>query len=231
MDSGQLLKNIVINTLIIVFAVALLAGLLYAEKKEVLKVKLAVKIVLSSLFIFSAVIQPHPIVLYYRFILTGLIFGLGGDAFLALPGQKMFLCGLVSFLLGHLFCVTGFFYAVGLNQGTVIGLVISAMVSGGVLLWLRPHLGSMKIPVIFYILVITAMVVGAWSVMAAGELTLSGRMLVVCGALSFYVSDVFVARQRFLKTEFINQLIGLPLYYSGQFMLAFSVGLLKPAAV
>lgn len=220
-----------INTLIIGLAVGLLAGLLYAEKKEVLKVKLAAKIVLSSLFIFCAVIQSHPIVPYYRFILTGLIFGLGGDVFLALPRQKMFLCGLFSFLLGHLFYVTGFFYAVGVSQWTVIGLVISAMASGGVFLWLRPHLGSMKVPVILYILVITAMVAGAWSVMAVGELALSGRMLVFIGALSFYVSDLFVARQRFLKTEFLNRLIGLPWYYSGQFMLAFSVGLLKPAPV
>jgi hypothetical protein len=54
-------------------------------------------------------------------------------------------------------------------------------------------------------------------------------MLVFSGALAFYVSDIFVARQRFLKTEFLNRLIGLPLYYSGQFMLAFSGGLLKPA--
>ncbi len=217
------------NILIVVFAAGLLAGLLYAEKKEVFKAKLAVKIVLSSLFILSAVIQPHPIVPYYRFILTGLIFCLGGDVFLALPRPKMFLCGLVSFLLGHLFYVAAFFYTVGINQGTVIGLAISAMASGGVFLWLRPHLGSMKIPVIFYILVITAMVVSACSVLAGGELALSGRMLVFIGALSFYVSDVFVARQRFLKTEFRNRLIGLPLYYSGQFMLAFSIGLLKPA--
>jgi uncharacterized membrane protein YhhN len=219
----------VINTSIIVFAAALLLGLLYAEKKEILKAKLAVKIVLSSLFIFSAVIQPHLIVPYYRFILTGLIFCLGGDVFLALPRQKMFLYGLVSFLLGHLFYVAAFFYTVGINQGTVIGLVISAITSGGVFLWLRPYLGAMKIPVIFYILVITAMVVGACSVLAAGGLALCGRMLVFSGALAFYISDIFVARQRFLKTEFLNRLIGLPLYYSGQFMLAFSVGLLEPA--
>jgi uncharacterized membrane protein YhhN len=221
----------VINISIIVLAVGLLAGLLYAEKKEALKARLAVKTVLSSLFILSAAIQYHPMVPYYRFILAGLIFCLGGDVFLALPRQKMFLYGLLSFLLGHLFYVAAFFYTVGVNQGTVIGLVISAMASGGVFLWLRPHLGAMEIPVIFYILVISAMVVVACSVLAAGELVLSGRMLVFIGALSFYVSDVFVARQRFLKTEFLNRLSGLPLYYSGQFMLAFSVGLLTPVGV
>jgi uncharacterized membrane protein YhhN len=85
--------------------------------------------------------------------------------------------------------------------------------------------------VIFYILVISGMVAGAGSLMAADELKLSGRWLVFVGALNFYLSDVFVARQRFLKTEFVNRLIGLPLYYSGQFLLAFSIGLLRPISI
>jgi uncharacterized membrane protein YhhN len=79
-----------LNILIVVFAAVLLAGLLYCEKKEVLKAKLTVKTVLSCLFIFTAVIQPHQIVLYYRVILLGLIFCMGGDIFLALPREEMF---------------------------------------------------------------------------------------------------------------------------------------------
>jgi len=220
-----------LNTFIIVLAVGLLAGLLYCEKKEILKAKLAVKTVLSSLFIFTAVIQLHPIVSYYQFILLGLIFCLGGDVFLALPREKMFRFGLVSFLLGHLFYVAAFLYVAGVNSWTFIGMALSLIVSGGVYFWLQPHLGSMKIPVICYIIVITAMVVGAWTVLAADELTLGGRMLVFSGALGFYFSDLFVARQRFLKAEFFNRLVGLPLYYGGQFLLAFSVGWLKPVAV
>jgi uncharacterized membrane protein YhhN len=218
-----------LNIAIVVLAAGLLAGLLYCEKKAILKAKLAVKTVLSSLFIFTAVIQPHPNVSYYRFILLGLIFCLGGDIFLALPREKMFRFGLVSFLLGHLFYVGAFSYVAGVNSWTFIGLSISVIVSGGVYFWLQPHLGSMKIPVICYIIVITAMVVGAWTVLAAGELTLGGRMLVFIGALAFYFSDIFVARQRFLKAEFFNRLMGLPLYYGGQFLLAFSVGWLRLA--
>ena len=216
------------NILIVVCAAGLLAGLLYCEKKEIFKAKLVVKTVLSSLFILTAVVQPHPIVSYYRFILLGLIFCLGGDVFLALPQEKMFRLGLVSFLLGHLFYVGAFLYAAGINLWTLIGLAASSIISGGVYFWLRPHLGSMKIPVLCYIIVITAMVVGAWTVVADGGLTLSGRMLVFIGALGFYFSDIFVARHRFLKAEFFNRLVGLPLYYGGQFLLAFSVGWLSP---
>jgi uncharacterized membrane protein YhhN len=216
------------NILIAVFAAGLLAGLLYCEKREVHKSRLAVKSILSSLFIFTAVVQFHPIPLYYRFLLVGMIFCLGGDVLLALPGKMMLLYGLVSFLLGHVFYTAAFFYTAGFNQWTVTGLALSALAGAVVFLWLRPHLGSMKIPVICYILVITAMVVGAWSMVGAGELKPAGRLTVFVGALGFYVSDIFVARQRFLKAEFVNRLIGLPLYYGGQFMLAFSIGWLSP---
>ena len=216
------------NSLIILCAAGLLAGLLYCEKKEIFKAKLAVKTVLSSLFIVTAVVQLHTIESYYWLILLGLILCLGGDVFLALPREKMFRYGLVAFLLGHLFYVIAFLYVAGISYWTFIGLAISMIISGGVYFWLRSHLGSMKIPVVCYIIVITAMVVGAWSVLAAGGLTLSGRMLVFTGALGFYFSDIFVARHRFLKAEFFNRLAGLPLYYVGQFLLAFSVGWLKP---
>jgi uncharacterized membrane protein YhhN len=217
-----------VNFLVVVSAAGLLAGLLYCEKKGVQRARLAVKSLLSSLFIFAAAVQFHPIPLYYRFLLIGMIFCLGGDVFLALPGKKMFLFGLVSFLLGHVFYAAAFFDTAGFNQWAGIGLAISVLAGAGVFLWLRPHLGSMKIPVIFYILVITVMVVGAWSIIGAGQLKPEGRMAAFGGAMGFYVSDIFVARQRFLKTDFVNRLIGLPLYYGGQFMLAFSTGWLKP---
>jgi len=64
-------------------------------------------------------------------------------------------------------------------------------------------------------------------VLGDSHLTLSGRIMVFAGALSFYFSDVFVARDRFLDKEFLNRLIGLPMYYTGQFLLAFSVGVLR----
>ena len=95
----------------------------------------------------------------------GLIFCLGGDVFLALPQEKMFLCGLVSFLLGHVLYVIAFFSIAGLNLWTWVGLGICLILSGGIYFWLRPHLGSMNLPVLFYVIVITVMVVGACTVL------------------------------------------------------------------
>ena len=185
-----------------------------------------VKTGLSSLFILTAVLQPHPLRHDYFLILIGLIFCLGGDVFLALPREKMFLCGLVAFLLGHVFYGIGFFSAVGLNGWTAVGLAATLVVGAGIYRWLKPHLGSMKIPVIVYIVVISIMVAGALTVFGQPTLNRPGRWLLLSGALSFYVSDLFVARDRFIKIDFTNRLLGLPLYYVGQFCIAFSVGVL-----
>jgi uncharacterized membrane protein YhhN len=81
-------------------------------------------------------------------------------------------------------------------------------------------------PVLLYIIVITAMLSGAWSILGDSSLTLTGRVMIFGGAVLFYFSDIFVARDRFLKNGFLNRLVGLPMYYAGQFLLAFSVGVL-----
>jgi uncharacterized membrane protein YhhN len=216
-----------LNVVIIGLAVILLVGLLYFEKNGNQKGKLPTKTILSCLFIFTALVQAHLIPVYFYILLFGLIFCLGGDVFLALPQERMFLLGLVSFLLGHVLYVVGFFYVADVSQWTWVGCLVGLLVSGLVFWWLRPHLGPMLIPVIAYIIVITVMVIGAWTVLGDTKLGYAGRLLVFIGAVSFYLSDLFVARDRFLKSEFTNRLIGLPMYYCGQFLLAFSIGLIK----
>jgi len=215
-----------LNILIIVLAAILLVGLLYFEKNGNQKGKLPTKTILSCLFIFTALVQTHPIPVYFYLMLIGLIFCLGGDVLLALPQERMFLLGLVSFLLGHVLYVVCFFYVADVSQWTMIGGLVGLLVSGLVFWWLRPHLGSMLVPVIAYVIVITVMVIGAWTVLGDTKLSYAGRLLIFIGAVSFYLSDLFVARDRFLRSEFSNRLIGLPMYYCGQFLLAFSVGLL-----
>ena len=215
-----------LNISIIGTAVMLLGGLLYFEKSESLKGKLLTKPFLSLLFIVAAAVQPHPLPRYYPMLLIGLISCLGGDLFLAIPGRKTFRLGLASFLLGHGFYVIAFFQVSHLNILTwASGAVISA-VGVRVYCWLRPNLGPMKVPVTAYILVISVMLCGAASVAGDSSLKSGGKAMVMAGALLFYISDLFVARQRFVKTNFFNRLMGLPLYYAGQFLLAFSVGLL-----
>jgi uncharacterized membrane protein YhhN len=209
---------------IIVLACLLLLGLLHFERREKRKGVLLSKTPLSLLFILAILIQTHPIPGLYHFLLVGLLFCFIGDVCLAFAHEKVFLLGLVSFLLGHLFYILGFFHASEIGEWTWLGSIIVIPISGGIYLWLRPHLGSMNVPVFAYVVVITVMVSGAWTILGDSRLALSGRTMLFAGAMGFYVSDLFVARDRFMKKAFINRLIGLPMYYAGQFLLAFSVG-------
>jgi uncharacterized membrane protein YhhN len=216
------------NLLIALSGVILLSVLLYSERKRGGRGLLFYKGALSSLFIVAVITQDHQAVhSYYVFLLTGLVFCLGGDLFLAIPRERMFLFGLASFWFGHLFYFTGFFHLARVGWWTFGGLLVTTTISGVVFFGLKPHLGKLKGPVFLYVLVITLMVAGAWSLLGDENLKPGGRIMVFSGALAFYFSDLFVARNRFIKKEFINRLVGLPLYYTGQFLLAFSVGMLK----
>jgi len=218
---------VALNIVIIVSGGILLPFLLYYAYRENRRSVLLVKTALSILFVTTVLVQPHPISTYYYLLLLGLLFCLGGDVFLALPGNKMFLLGLVSFLIGHIFYVICFFSVARVSTWTWLGAPIVFVFSGYVYFRLKPHLGTMKVSVFVYIIVITMMFSGAWSILGESSLAGLGRVMVFSGAACFYVSDLFVARERFMQKAPINRFLGLPLYYTGQFLLAFSVGLLQ----
>lgn len=212
---------------ILAFAPLLLGGLLYFEKRENTRRILPIKTALSFLFIVTAVIQPDPLKPYFQFLMVGLFCCLAGDVLLALPQRIMFLLGLVAFLLGHVFYVLAFFSTATSTACIFLGALLIGPVSVYIYRWLRPHLGHMRGPVLAYVLIISVMVTGAFTLWGQRMFGVAGRIMVLVGAVCFYASDVFVARDRFLVKEFINRLAGLPLYYVGQFLLALSVGFLR----
>ncbi len=212
------------TTIVLTLAALLLAALLWFEKAGNHRGTLAVKTPLSVLFILAAVLQPRPFPYFTHLMLTGLVFCLGGDVCLALPGAKPFRLGLVSFLAGHVLYCAAFFSIAELNTWTWVGWVACAAASWVVFRWLGPHLGTLFGAVMAYVVVITVMATGAWTVFGDTRIAAVGRWMILAGALSFYLSDIFVARDRFVKNEFANRLAGLPLYYLGQFLLAISVG-------
>lgn len=157
---------------------------------------------------------------YGRWVLAALAFSWLGDVLLIPKGARaFFLGGLVAFLLGHLLYAVAFtglgFDGAWLGAGALFACVAAALA----LRWLMPHVeGGMVWPVRAYVAVISAMVVAA-----AGATGHTGIGLVGAGALLFYVSDLAVARERFVAKTFTNKLWGLPTYYGGQVLLALSV--------
>lgn len=201
-----------------------LALLLAAEFRQHFTGKLIFKQTLSTLFIVTALLQPWAHAGVASWVLAGLALCWFGDLFLVFSSKRMFLAGLVTFLTGHL-CYAAGFYKHGAFNGWV-GLALAGMLATGVLifLWLRPQLGTMTGPVMGYIVVITAMVGGALAFFVDPQWAGTGRGLILAGAVTFYLSDILVARDQFVAPGFINRLVGLPLYYAAQFMFAFAIG-------
>jgi uncharacterized membrane protein YhhN len=182
---------------------------------------------LSLLFVITVFLQPGANETFTRYLTLGLIFCLVGDVCLAFSGLKWFRAGLGAFLLGHLLYVLAFNHLQHFSGWFSPGDFLILAISLGACRWLWPHLGAMKIPVLTYVAVITLMVFGAWAIFERPDLSLPAKGLIFWGAVLFYLSDILVARNQFIKKEFLNRLIGLPLYYTGQFLLAFSPGLLR----
>ena len=87
--------------------------------------------------------------------------------------------------------------------------------------WLYPHVDQkMRMPVWLYLAAISVMMA-----MAAGTQSFNSNILIVAGAILFVLSDLAVARNRFVESSFINRAVGLPLYFSAQLCLAASVAI------
>lgn len=204
-----------------------LAVTLYAEKSGNDRLRYIFKPLASACFIAVAAIGgaadgPGA---YGPWILIGLVFGAAGDVFLMVRGPRFFLFGLVAFLIGHVCYVVAFSRVVPAADWLTIHAAGPLLAAVLIIAWLWRHLGRMRWPVMAYIAVIVSMMIGAVAVAISDERLLldhGGARLLFAGATFFFVSDLFVARQRFVSEGFENRLIGLPAYYVGQMLLAVS---------
>jgi uncharacterized membrane protein YhhN len=163
---------------------------------------------------------------YGHAIATGLVLGAIGDACLLGADKRWFLAGLVAFLLGHLAYVAGIAMIEPAgwwldHAGWLTLLPIG--LAGLVLASLWPRLGAMRVPVIGYVVTITVMVIAAIAATRGHALPEPNRWRLIVGACVFFGSDVAVARDRFVAHRFSNKLWGLPAYYGGQLLFAWSV--------
>ena len=223
---GKMLRNILLSV-----AACLLVGLVWAESTGNSWSMLGFKTPLSILFVITALLQPKVLPRYFKFVLIGLILGFVGDVSLALPGLTAFRVGLVAFLAGHILYILAFAILTRRMDWVNPFNILIIAISGCIYLWLLPNLGEMIVPVTFYIVVISVMVAGAWAAFRNPQVRRVGAWFILAGAVFFYISDIFVAHQRFVIEQFYNRLIGLPMYYTAQFLLAFSVGLVKRTGV
>lgn len=194
------------------------AGLLVAEWLGSRAGTWVAKPLASTLFIAIALLAGALETGFGQLILLGLALSWLGDVLLIPDGDASFVAGLSAFLLAHV-AYTMAFLALSVEiLPMVITSVPMLIVAAIVLRWLWPGMPKgMRVPVICYVTVIAVMVI-----VAGGTMPAWGPWLLVA-AIVFAVSDIFVARERFVQASLMNRVWGLPLYYAAQCGFAFSV--------
>ncbi len=143
---------------------------------------------------------------------VGFLFCAAGDIFLDMAGDRFFLHGLASFLIAHLFFFAAFVRH--FKRGTAgiarsACLVLYIIMAAGIIV---PELGEMRLPVVLYMGVITAMGI------AAAFAQDTGRAL-FAGACLFIFSDSVIAFTRFVYSLPHSGYVVMTTYYAGLFFM------------
>lgn len=196
----------------------LVGGLLWTEHRRH-ALRPAAKIAASAGFILVALLGGALDTGYGRWVLAALALSAVGDAALLSHSNRAFLAGLGAFLFGHVAYSVGF--AVRGLAGVPLAAALAVLVvpAVAVIRWLLPAVPpALRGPVAGYATVITVMVGTA----IATAIEDPGTWIAVA-ALAFYLSDLAVARDRFVSPGLHNKLWGLPLYYAAQYVFAWTV--------
>ncbi|MFO8082218.1 MAG: lysoplasmalogenase [Armatimonadota bacterium] len=147
-----------------------------------------------------------------RLLLAGLIACWFGDYL----GPVNFIGSVAAFGLAHLLFV-GAFVAIGIDRARIPAPAAVMLVVGVAIgWWLLPQVPADQRPMIVgYMLVISAMVVAAW-----GMRDHPARTILIVAAMIFYLSDIFVARWRFVSPGPENAWLCYPLYYAACLLFA-----------
>ena len=145
-----------------------------------------------------------------------------GDMALLSSSDRMFLLGLVAFLLTHVFYLIGFkdellnFTAwstvlilfIYVNSVRLLRRIASAMQANGK--------GALSIPVIVYGLVISLMLYAAMATMYDPAWKTSAALLVTVGAILFWISDLILAWNKFVSPLKRGRILNILSYHLGQ---------------
>jgi uncharacterized membrane protein YhhN len=158
---------------------------------------------------------------YGTWVLAALVRSFVGDVLLLTEDTgRAFVAGMLAFVLAHVafsiaFVVRG--VAAGSIEGGAFVLVPAAVF--GAIFFARRVQGALRAAVVVYACVLSTM-----ALLALGTYGARGGAGIAIGAIAFYLSDLSVAIDRFVKPSFVNRAWGLPLYYAAQVLFASSVG-------
>lgn len=158
---------------------------------------------------------------YGQLMLAGLAFCAVGDVLLLGRAEKIFMAGIGAFLTGHLFYAAAFAGLSPVWSSALLRLAFMVVIGFGVWRWLQRFVPKgLQIAVILYVIVILAMVF-----LAIGASLSGASALIAVAAVAFAISDLGVARDRFIGEAAMNKIVITPLYFGAQAVFALSVAI------
>ncbi len=163
----------------------------------------------------------------FYFILLALFLSWAGDVLLMM--KNMFIPGLVSFLLAHIFYIIYFLQTKKAKKGLLqfqplIGLPVVIYIV--IFLWqLYPFLDALKIPVTIYAVTIGTMLIMA--INTKRKVDDDASTLFFNGALQFVISDSLLAVNLFAVSNLLLSLCVMLTYCSAQYLIVKGVMLNK----
>lgn len=156
---------------------------------------------------------------------AGILFSLFGDVLLLIPQDRMFMPGLVAFLLTHIFYLIGFqdqlvhptawtfmlLFFILLNAARLLRRIAGAVRAQG-------HSGLVY-PVIVYGLVISVMLFAAMSTFFDEAWKTNAALFVSVGAFLFWISDLMLAWNKFVTPLKSGRIVSILAYHLGQIIL------------
>ena len=211
---------------------------LYAESTDNTELRyfskpLIVLILLAWIFVATKLANS-----FHKRIFAGLVFAFIGDVLLLMQqsNPSFFIYGLVAFLLCHIFYISAFILDYKSkpsqkNPFLLWAVIVFAAFCAGLFLYLQPHLGAMKFPVLIYALVISVMAIMAVS--RYGRVNPFSFEIIFYGAVFFLFSDSMLAYNKFVEPLPHAGLVIMASYMLAQYFIVLgSVGsvLTDPAA-
>ena len=172
-----------------------------------------------------------------RYMTAALLFSWAGDVLLLLQGkiENIFVLGLASFLIAHIFYIFSFKLAVNdesdyVNRSFIRTRIAFLIFIGGALLYLLyPFLGDLLLPVVLYTFVIITM--GIFALIRRGWTVEKSFIMVYSGALLFIMSDALLAINKFMNPIVQANLLIMATYISAQFLIVRGIMLHENSAV
>lgn len=193
----------------------LVAALTFAEFRRKRGAQAILKPLAALGFILIALWASAQDWAFGQWILAGLIACAAGDVLLlSRDNPLLFKLGMAAFAIGHVLYTIAFFqHPAFAFSPAIYALAVMPVLAGlAHFLWIRKKLpADFKIPVAVYTLIIITMVIASFGV---------PLWMIPVAAILFAVSDMFVARDRFVDDTPANALAITPLYFGAQALFA-----------